>query len=295
MPLARNEFFLYFKKVSTHAILFPYYLMYPSWERDSLSTKITFLGTGDSMGVPRVYCSCIICEEARQQGNNKRWRSAILLEISTETEKKLMLVDCGPDWSQQMEQMGIKQLEHVLITHAHYDHIAGLPQFADACRWLDRKGHVYAPQEVIATILKSFSWLQANLEFHVIDGDLTFSGWKIKPWKVSHGKNGYAYAYRFSKANYNWVYCPDSINLQGEQKVPLYDLSLLILGTSFYDEPFDFETRSVYDIKEALELIVDTMPKRVYFTHMSHGIDILEPYPLPEYVKLATTGFSLYL
>ncbi|MEX2462318.1 MAG: MBL fold metallo-hydrolase [Paenibacillaceae bacterium] len=261
-----------------------------------MSTTITFLGTGDSMGVPRVYCNCAICEEARNEGLNKRWRSSILLEMTTDAKKSLLLVDCGPDWLQQMEHLGLKELEHVLITHAHYDHIAGLPQWADACRWLDRKGHVYAPQEVIAVILKSFSWLQANLEFHAIDdGGFIFSGWLIKPWKVNHGKNGYAYAYQFSKADYLWVYCPDSIHLQGEQKKPLYDLSLLILGTSFYEELFDFATRSVYDIKEALELITDTKPKRVYFTHMSHGINITEPYKLPDHVKLATTGYSLYI
>jgi phosphoribosyl 1,2-cyclic phosphate phosphodiesterase len=217
------------------------------------------------------------------------------LEISTAAEKNVMLVDCGPDWLQQMEVMELKELEHVLITHAHYDHIAGLPQWADACRWQDKKGNVYAPQEVIATILKMFSWLQSNLQFHVIDGGLSFSGWQIKPWKVSHGKNGFAYAYRFNKQDCHWVYCPDSIHLQGEQKAPLYDLSMLILGTSYYHEPFDFATRSVYDITEALELIADTKPNRVYFTHMSHGIDILEPYDLPDHVKLATTGYYLYI
>jgi len=261
-----------------------------------LSTKITFLGTGDSMGVPRVYCSCKVCEEARETRKNKRLRSSILLEILTENDNNnLMLVDCGPDWLEQMERLGIRRLEHVLITHAHYDHIAGLPQFADACRWLDCKGHVYAPQDVIATINRTFSWLHANLEFHAIDEGLQFSEWDIKPWKVSHGKNGYAYAYRFNNSEANWVYCPDSINLQGEQKAPLYDLSLLILGTSFYDEPFDFETRSVYDVKEALDLIKDTKPKQVCFTHMSHGIDIMEAYDLPEHVRLATTGYTIQL
>jgi phosphoribosyl 1,2-cyclic phosphate phosphodiesterase len=260
-----------------------------------LSTKINFLGTGDSMGVPRVYCSCKVCEEARKEGNNRRLRSAILLEISTDADNNVLLVDCGPDWLQQMEHRGIKQLDHVLITHAHFDHISGLPQWADACKWLESKGHVYAPQEVIAIINRTFPWLQANLEYHAIDEGFTFSGWEIKPWRVNHGKNGYAYAYRFSKLDFHWVYCPDSINLQDEQKAPLYDLSLLILGTSFYYEPFDFETRSVYDVREALEMIEDTKPKRVYFTHMSHGIDIMEAYDLPEHVRLATTGYTINL
>jgi phosphoribosyl 1,2-cyclic phosphate phosphodiesterase len=265
----------------------------PSEERKLLQTKITFLGTGDSMGVPRVYCSCTVCDEARTTGVNKRWRSSILLEMQAAEDEKLLLVDCGPDWTLQMELLGIKKLEHVLITHAHMDHISGLPQLADACRWQNIKGHVYAPREVITLIQKSFSWLEQHLEFHAIDEGFTFGGWFIEPWKVDHGKNGYAYAYRFSDTEHrHWVYCPDSINLQGQQKTRMFNLDLLILGTSYYHEPFDFETRSVYDIKEALELIIETKPEQVCFTHMSHGIDLLESYDLPDHVKLGVTGWS---
>jgi phosphoribosyl 1,2-cyclic phosphate phosphodiesterase len=247
------------------------------------------------MGVPRVYCSCSVCEEARSTGINKRWRSSILLDMQDHVEEKLLLVDCGPDWTHQMELLGIKKLEHVLITHAHSDHISGLPQLADACRWLSIKGHVYAPLEVIALIQKSYSWLHQHLEFHPIDEGFTFGGWFIEPWKVDHGKNGYAYAYRFSQKDKQWVYCPDSINLQGKQKTRMFNLDLLILGTSYYHEPFDLATRSVYDIIEALQLISEIKPKQVYFTHMSHGIDLLEAYDLPEHVKLAVTGWSLQI
>jgi phosphoribosyl 1,2-cyclic phosphate phosphodiesterase len=242
------------------------------------------------MGVPRVYCSCKVCEEARITKFNLRWRSSILLEMPTEAEPNLLLVDCGPDWVHQMELMEIKLLEHVLITHAHYDHISGLPQWADACRWQNTVGHVYAPQEVLDLIQKTFYWLQRNLQFHAIDDGFMFGEWQIDPWKVNHGKNGYAYAYRFNKAECHWVYCPDSINLQGEQKTRLFNLDLLILGTSFFHEPFDFDTRSVYDITEALALIKETKPEQVYFTHMSHDIDVLEPYEFPKHVQLAVIG-----
>jgi phosphoribosyl 1,2-cyclic phosphate phosphodiesterase len=253
-------------------------------------TTITFLGTGDSMGVPRVYCNCIVCEEARTNQLNKRWRSSILIEMPSDAEQNLLLIDCGPDWLHQMELKGIKQLEHVLITHAHYDHISGLPQWADACRWQKTVGHVYAPQEVIDLIHKMFSWLQRDLLFHSIDEGFEFGEWQIEPWKVDHGKNGYAYAYRFNKGDCHWVYCPDSINLQGEQKTRLIDLTLLILGTSFFYEPFDYDTRSVYDITEALELIKETKPKQVYFTHMSHDIDVSKSYDLPDHINFAITG-----
>lgn len=225
------------------------------------------------------------------EGHNKRWRSSILVE----TSNSRLLVDCGPDWLQQMELLGIKVLDHVLITHAHYDHIGGLPQWADACRWLERKGHVYAPKEVIASILNTFSWLRSNLEFHEIDNGFMFSDWSIKTWKVNHGKNGHAYAYRFSRSDVHWVYCPDSIHLQADEILPLNDLTLLILGTSFYHEIFDLETRSVYDITEALELIKLITPNTVFFTHMSHGIDSLADYDLPIHVKLAETGKQIFI
>jgi phosphoribosyl 1,2-cyclic phosphate phosphodiesterase len=253
-----------------------------------LHNKITVWGTGDSLGVPRVYCNCTVCDEARTTGINNRWRSSILLETKHNNENYELCIDCGPDWQRQMELLHKKELDHVLITHAHFDHIAGLPHWADACRWQNKTGHVYAPLEVLNSIQNAFSWLHTHQGFN-------FGGWFIEPWKVNHGKNGYSYAYRFHKEELKWVYCPDSIHLQGEQKARLFDLELLILGTSYYKELFDIETRSVYDMTEALQLIAETSPKRVCFTHMSHGIDAALPYSLPLNVQLARTGMVLNL
>jgi phosphoribosyl 1,2-cyclic phosphate phosphodiesterase len=242
------------------------------------------------MGVPRVYCSCTTCEEARTGGINRRWRSSIRLETESDGKSCELFIDCGPDWLQQMELLHKKELDHILITHAHYDHIAGLPQWADACRWNNKIGHLYAPQEVLITIQRTFSWLHQHLSFHPIDEGFQFGEWSIETWKVNHGKNGFSFAYRFSRDQRHWVYCPDSINLQGEQKSKLFDLDLLILGTSYYHETFEFETRSVYDMVEGLQLIAETKPKQVFFTHMSHDIDLLKPYDLPSNVKLAKAG-----
>jgi phosphoribosyl 1,2-cyclic phosphate phosphodiesterase len=256
-----------------------------------MSDKIIFLGTSDSMGVPRVYCECEICSEARTTGENRRFRSSILLC----SEGSELLIDCGPDWTMQMERMGKREIENVLITHAHFDHIGGLPEWADACRWTDKRGHIYAPAEVLQVIMKQFPWLESNLMYHDIGQSMDFMGWHIKPFKVCHGKNGYSYAYRFTKQQYSWVYCPDSINLNDEQKSSLSSLQLLILGTSFYKEHADPKTRSVYDMVEALQLIDEINPKQVVFTHMSHGVDIRRSYPLPANVRLAMTGMEISL
>jgi phosphoribosyl 1,2-cyclic phosphate phosphodiesterase len=256
-----------------------------------LCDDLIFLGTGDSMGVPRVYCGCQVCSEARKTGINRRFRSSLLVN----TSNGQFQIDCGPDWTTQMELLHHTEMNHVLITHAHFDHIGGLPEWADCCRWTEKKGNVYAPADVLTTLREQFPWLGNNLVYHDISDDFRLMGWSIQPFRVCHGKNGFSYAYRFSKDHFSWVYCPDSINLNDQEKAALFGLRLLILGTNFYKEDADPKTRSVYDMIEALQLIDEIEPVQTIFTHMSHGGDLTHAYPLPSKVILAETGMKVVL
>lgn len=248
--------------------------------------QLVFMGTGDAMGVPRMYCDCAVCAEARDSGQNRRYRSSVAVEGADGG----FLIDCGPDFRAGMERRGQRFVEHILITHAHFDHIGGLPEWADACRWLDRRGQLYAPQEVLDTILRQYPWLGRNLDIHAVDGGVQLAGWQVQAWKVFHGKNGFSYAYRLEKNGYAWGYCSDAIALPPEQKLPLQGLDLLVLGTSFYRENAEFSTRSVYDVTEALELLREVRPGRTIFTHMSHDIDLRSDYGLPGAAEYARTG-----
>lgn len=256
-----------------------------------MTDKITFLGTGDSMGVPRVYCDCSVCTEARDGGINRRLRSSIMLQ----TDEGMMLIDCGPDWTAQMERHKLRNVRHVLITHAHFDHIAGLPEWADACRWLSTYGNVYAPQDVLTTIRGQFPWLESHFRYYDIADGFAFGGWHIEPRLMCHGKNGNSYAYRLTKHSYRWAYCPDTIDWNERDKAYFKDLQLLILGTNFYKEEAERRTRSVYDMVEAMELVSDIKPERVVFTHMSHGVDLRERYALAPRIQLARTGMEIEL
>lgn len=249
--------------------------------------EIYFRGTSDAHGVPRLYCECNVCNEARITGSmNRRLRPSIQAFLADHVP---LWIDCGPDWYVQMEHANERIVQHMLITHAHFDHIGGLPQWYDQCRSVESPAYLYAAQEVLNEINERFPWISREVNFVAIDDGIAFGDWNLSIWRVNHGHNGYSYAFRFEHRpdGLTWVYCPDSISLTEEQQQPLENLDLLIIGTSFYKEPFPIETRSLYDVTEVLECIKLWKPKQVRLTHLSHDINIAMTDKLPPHVQYA--------
>ncbi len=260
--------------------------------RVAMTTSVTFLGTSDAQGVPRIACSCEVCEDSQQV----RTRSSLLVMIDEET----ILIDVSPDFRHQFLQYGdAKRLPtHVLITHAHNDHIAGLGDYSDLCYWQQLSSTLYAPPEVIETLERRFPYIQPQRGTAMVGTrQLTIKDVSIAFHPVSHGHNGMANAIVFTHDTFKWAYMPDSFRLRDEQKKPLFGCDHLIIGTSYYHETHTpTAKRSVYDVQEAVELAKELSIQKVTFTHLSHAVDrFRDGEYIPSHAQFAYDGKTIVM
>ena len=151
--------------------------------------KIIFLGTGTSTGVPEIGCQCEVCTSK----DKRDWR--LRTSAVVETEGRRILIDCGPDFRWQVITNHIYQLDAVLITHEHYDHVGGLDDLRPFCRY--GEVNVYAEENVAYAIKTRIPYVFAankypgvpNIHMHAITTEpFEAAGLEIIPIRLMHGK-----------------------------------------------------------------------------------------------------------
>lgn len=263
--------------------------------------SLTFLGTSDSKGVPRFWCGCPVCREARATGANRRSRPAALLRGEGQT----LLLDCGPDLHAQLARLGTPTVpDAALISHAHNDHLLGLGDLLDYAAYAGGTLEVYAPAGVIPQIEGRFAYAftasrarsAAPAVRPLPPGGLDCCGFRVRAFEVPHGANGSSHAFHFGSPAFRWVYMTDAIDVpEGLAAEWLGGLDLLVLGSSFLDESgAEPGSRSVYDLREALDLPWARSAGRVLLSHLSHDVDARTPPPDPRY-RYAHDGLSVSL
>ena len=119
--------------------------------------KLTVLGSGTSTGVPVLGCHCAVCSSADLRNN--RTRCSVLLEWSGHK----VLVDTATDFRQQALREGIEQVDSVLYTHAHADHVHGIDDLRTFTLMTGNAIPVYASPDVLERIQGLFSYIFSDV------------------------------------------------------------------------------------------------------------------------------------
>jgi phosphoribosyl 1,2-cyclic phosphate phosphodiesterase len=154
--------------------------------------RVTFLGTGTSHGIPMIGCDCAVCRSADPR--NKRLRPSILVESGSAT----VLVDATPDFRTQALREGICNVDAVLVTHTHADHVMGLDDLRAFTERQQRRMPVYASAESVARLGEIFSYACAEVprwpglpsfELRAVqaNGEFVVSGLSVRALPLVHG------------------------------------------------------------------------------------------------------------
>lgn len=152
--------------------------------------KLTFLGTGTSCGVPTIGCQCYTCTSPDE--HDKRLRCSALLE----TDSTRLLIDCGPDFRQQIMAQPFRKIDGILITHAHYDHMGGMDDVRPYCQFGEI--NVYADPIARKGLLEMLPYCFAENRYPGVPAiglheihkhePFTIGDFTIMPIEVMHGK-----------------------------------------------------------------------------------------------------------
>ncbi len=248
-------------------------------------TRLEFLGTGTSQGVPVIGCTCAVCTSDAPEDN--RLRSSVLVSMN---DTKI-LIDTGPDFRYQMLRSGNVNIDAVLYTHEHMDHVAGLDDIR-AINFLQRKKMpLYGTLGVENALKRIYHYAFAKdrypgapiISFNPIHDDpFMVEAVEVIPIKVKHAGMP-VLGFRFG----DLAYITDAKQIDDEELEKVVGCKIVVLNALRKTEH-----HSHLNLEEALRLMEIINPERGYFTHISHLLgkhhDVEKE--LPENIHLAYDG-----
>jgi phosphoribosyl 1,2-cyclic phosphate phosphodiesterase len=250
--------------------------------------KITFLGTGTSQGVPVIACNCEVCTSTDARDN--RLRTSIMIE----DKGKIIVVDSGPDFRQQMLRAHVQRLDAIVFTHEHKDHIAGL----DDIRAFNyrQKGpvDVYGDFRVQAALKREFYYIFEEFKYpgipqlnlHTIGlepfniGQITFTPIEVLHYKLP------VLGFRIN----DFTYITDAKTISAEEADKIRGSKILVINALQKESHI-----SHFTLDEAIAFAQKIGAEKTYLTHISHRLgrhnDIAKE--LPSGIELAYDGLQL--
>lgn len=253
--------------------------------------KITFLGTGTSQGIPVIGSRHPVC--LSKDPKDKRLRVSVMLSWDNFN----YVIDCGPDFRQQMLTHKVSKLDGILFTHEHSDHTAGID---DIRPFFFRQGDVpvFAHERVIDSLRQRFDYIFADVnrypgapavQVNIVKNNSPFRiGNKMAiPVEVLHNRLQ-VFGFRVE----DFVYLTDVKTMVEEEIDKLNNVKILVVN-ALREEPH----HSHFNLEEALTFVARVKPQKTYLTHISHLLGFHEEVEkrLPKDVHLAYDNLILTL
>jgi phosphoribosyl 1,2-cyclic phosphate phosphodiesterase len=252
--------------------------------------RVTFLGTGTSHGIPVIGCDCAVCRS--DDPRNKRSRPSILVQTGAAN----LLVDATPDFRAQALQTGLRQVDAVLVTHTHADHILGLDDLRVFTMRDARKMPVFASPESIENIRRLFPY--ACTETPAWPGLPSFALHPVEPWEsfgpggatvralpLPHGKMT-VHGFLFGR---DLAYVTDCHAVSDEVVAAIRGVTVLALD-ALRHRPHPTHLT----VAQALEVAGRVGAKLTLLTHLCHDLDhAATEQSLPPHIRVARDGLRL--
>jgi len=250
--------------------------------------RFYFLGTGGSMGVPVIGCTCPVCQSTNPK--DTRLRSSGLVEIGG----KKILIDCGPDFRRQALNYGINHIDACLITHIHHDHTAGI----DELRALTM--HTRDPIPCI-TSTETAEALRSRFDYIFRESDIRLTS-KIQLIELEGDRGVYNFeGVEFKYMSFNQIeikvlgfrfgsfaYLSDIKTYPDTIFKDLEGVETLVLSALRYTP-----SHMHFSVDEAVDFARASGAKMTYLTHISHDLDYEKTNAyLPKDVQLSYDGLS---
>lgn len=252
--------------------------------------RVTFLGTGTSHGIPMIGCDCAVCRSDNPR--NKRLRPSVYIENGSQR----LLVDATPDFRTQALQANIRQVDAVLMTHTHADHVLGLDDLRVFCVRTGRKMPIYGSTHSIETIQRMFAYACVekpewpglpSFDLHTVQANQPFqiSDTTIRALPLQHGRMT-VFGFLFG---HDVAYVTDCKVVSADVVEAIRGVPVLVLDALRHREHPTHLT-----IKEACGVAEQVGAKLTLFTHLCHEAEheTVEK-ELPPHVRVAYDGMQI--
>lgn len=253
--------------------------------------KVYFLGTGTSQGIPVIGSDHPVCIST--DNKDKRLRVAVWISWGVFS----YVIDCGPDFRQQMLASNCQHVDAILFTHEHSDHTAGIDDIRPF-NFKQGKIPIYAHQRVIDNLKSRFDYVFATVNrypsapsvktIEVVNNQPFVLGDKtVVPVNVMHG-DLQVFGYRID----DFAYVTDAKTVAENEIAKLKNLKVLVINALREEHHV-----AHFNLQEALDFIALVQPKKAYLTHVSHVLGFHEEVQkkLPENVYLAYDNLEITL